>query len=331
MVLLLLAGGEAAAQAVLDVDALPPLADGGRSAYRDWLAADFYRAFAVSPTGGWGASSRAESDEEAARQALAACTAMSPAGCRLLAQGNGVFSAGVLQAPAVPDAVIGPFRADPEHLFHGPGKARGALVWSHGTGRSPEVINLYIDPYIRRFSNAGWDVWRFDRAFGDDQLDRTTARLAEGVRLLKQAGYGRVVAAGHSRGGWQSLKALSVPGLLDGVIAAAPAAHGTRNRGTERMTEALAAFEALFAEVPPPAGVPPRVAVFLFTGDPFDPDPPARVAAVRSLGAKRIPYLLLAGPPGFDGHWAAFEPSFDRRYGPCILGFFDQDAPIPCP
>lgn len=302
------------AEGILDASPLPQ--------YAEWLTTDFHRAFAVGPDGAWGQSSRADTPEEAERSALANCGA----GCRLLARDNATVVDGRLVAPPPADQIIGRFRTEPEHLYHGPGKATGAVVWSHGTSGRPEAINMYLDPYIRRFSNAGWDVWRFDRTFGDDRLETTTRRLLDGAALLKQAGYRRVIAAGHSRGGWQSLRALAEPGPIDGVIATAPAAHGTRARGTERMAVALEEFEALFAKV---AGRP-RIALALFADDIFDPDPPARIAAVeRHLQAKGIPYLLLAAPPGVSGHWGGFEPEFNRRYGACILGFFTRPAPLP--
>jgi hypothetical protein len=76
------------------------------------------------------------------------------------------------------------------------------------------------------------------------------------------------------------------------------------------------------------------VALFLFTGDPYDPDPVARAAYAREqLGAGGTPLLVIERPDGFTGHRGAQDARFNRRFGACILGFLEAppSGPAACP
>jgi len=68
--------------ALNDVEAIPYLHDGGRSAYRAFLDKETPRAFAVAPNGAW---SWAEEGEDPEWRALAACRASSGTPCKLYA------------------------------------------------------------------------------------------------------------------------------------------------------------------------------------------------------------------------------------------------------
>jgi hypothetical protein len=63
-----------------DVDAVPFLSEGGRAAYREYLAKMTPRAFALSPSGAW---CWAEEGEDPDSRAMAACEQKSNQPCRL--------------------------------------------------------------------------------------------------------------------------------------------------------------------------------------------------------------------------------------------------------
>jgi hypothetical protein len=184
---------------------------------------------------------------------------------------------------------------------------------------------------VRQFSNDGWDVYRFDRDPRYDRLDWATRKLSEGVRLLRAAGYRRVIAAGQSRGAWHSLEALREDGLLDGVIAAAPARHGTWDRSSTVGVSGLDDYRTLIRRI---AGAHVPVALFVFTNDPYDPDPATRAAYAREqLGAGGTPLLMIDRPSGLTGHSGANGAVFNRRFGACVLGFVatPSTGPAACP
>jgi pimeloyl-ACP methyl ester carboxylesterase len=212
--------------------------------------------------------------------------------------------------PLHPDPAAGPPR--------GPAAATGALVWLHAhytEGEPPAA-----PPFLSRLTGAGcgWDLWRLDRPAGrGDPLEPGAAKLAEGTRALRQAGYRQVAVVGESRGGFIALTALRAPGLADALLAIAPAAHGTR---PERRAEALAAFRAAMAAMAP--GAIRRGGLVLFEADPYDPDPGARAAAfAAAMAAQRVPSLLIDRPPIPTGHGGVRDPAFDALHGARLAGF----------
>jgi hypothetical protein len=191
--------------------------------------------------------------------------------------------------------------------------AAGALVWLHPFARdlpAPDAPDI-----ASRFTAAGYDLWRFDRAGGPDPLAGGAARLAEGTQALRARGYRRVILLGESRGAFVALVALRNPGLADGAIFVAPAAHG---RSEARRPQALADFaEALAAAAP---GM--RLALFLFRDDPWDPDPAVRARLFREAAARLgAASLLVDQPEAPIGHGGLGDPMFDARFGACLLGF----------
>jgi pimeloyl-ACP methyl ester carboxylesterase len=234
--------------------------------------------------------------------------------CRLLAS-----NAGRPGGPAVPlaEGSIGPFRWAPMLLRRGPQAARGVLVWGHGYGGPDrDNRNRPTPPFVTLLNDNGWDVLRFDRHPGDDGLYASLPRLVAGLPALRQAGYRRILLGGQSRGGWQAIMAASErPDLVDAVIATAPAAHGeATNRNN--LGAAVDDFQRLLAGVPDG----PRLAVVLFEGDDYDPDPERRAALLEARARdRRAPALALWPGPPLRGHAAAGELRFTLDYAGCLL------------
>src|ERR1700730_2531586 len=135
-----------------------------------------------------------------------------------------------------PPGEFGSFHRSPDYSFWGPQRAKGVIVWSHGTpslGDCPDRQPAAAPAFIVRFNLDGWDILRFDRDPCSDEINRAVAEIATSLPQLQAAGYRRIVLAGQSRGAWHSLAALSVPGLaayIAGVIGVSPAKHGTKLR-----------------------------------------------------------------------------------------------------
>jgi hypothetical protein len=216
---------------------------------------------------------------------------------------------------------------DGRFLPHGgPGRARGVVLWTHGSrprGAKPPEWSAEPQPFLRALNNAGWEIARLDRDPQRDWPPLAMVWTRDALRALRARGWARVVASGQSRGGWAALEALQVPGLVDAVLAVAPAAHGTAS--SVLWDQALPYFEAvlLAAERAPRA----RVAVALFDGDPYDPGPGEREEMLRRvLGPKVGALMVLRNPAGVGGHDGGIDPAFTRAVGPCWLEFVEGRA-----
>ena len=343
VVLLLLSGGtravlgqtpEAAYRAVfsLEVLGLPRpsagLATSFSLGYRG-LVPNAAFAVARDATGrsAWGYAGGAATPAQAEAAALDRCRGSLnglQAECRIL-----LHNLDVVGAAAVPLATgsLGPFRWSPLHLRRGPQAAKGVVIWAHGyAGADRDLRNAMAPGFVSVLNDAGWDVLRFDRNPGDDALFTSLPRLVEGLAAVRAAGYRQIVLGGQSRGGWQAIMAASArPELVDAVIATAPAAHGEASRANNLLA-GLDDFRRLLAGLPPTG---PRLAVVLFDGDDFDPDPAKRAAMLESLARdRRVPTLALwpqgpggpaPGPLPIRGHGGAGDWRFTTLYGACLL------------
>lgn len=237
--------------------------------------------------------------------------------CRIVAlDGAVVGRAGPGFRPV--DQRLGPFRAAPLMFPHGPAAAAGVVVWSHGYGGS--AVDRRDSPapgVLALLNDAGWDILRFDRDPAEDTLPDALSTLLRGLPMLQEAGYRRIVLAGQSRGGWQSVMAAAGrPDLVHAALAFAPAAHGEAER-PNNLPAAVEDFRRLLAGLPPDG---PRLAIALFERDPFDPDPEARARLVEERAAARqAPTVVLFPPLPVEGHNGAADWRFTRAQGPCLL------------
>ena len=108
------------------------------------------------------------------------------------------------------------------------------------------------------------------------------------------------------------MTALAHPGLADAIVAVSPAAFGTK---PERQAEARAAWTALWRAAWPART---RVVLVQLAGDPYDPDPPWRLAVARHAKVRLKSVYL---PPEPRGHIGVYEPAVDERLGAEIASF----------
>lgn len=315
-----------ATRAVLDVAAVPGLNEAGRQSYARFLTFPAPRAFAIGADGGLAWAANARTVTEAEMRALTQCRqANGGRACRLYARDQQV----VWNGEAVSDGPLpgvsgeGWSLVSPAGFLRHGHSAAGAILWTHGRGSDPrrqaetERSPMPL-PFVQRFNNAGWDVWVLVRDPGADvnydtvlSFADTTLRIA--AMALREAGYGRVVAAGQSAGGWAALAALDTPGLLDGVIAIAGAGLYQAPPGQNGTLD----FQALLARIRDSNAA---VVVAGFEGDHLLPWPAQSATMLRSrLAGRQAPLLVIDRPPGLAGHGAGAEPGFNDRYGACIL------------
>jgi hypothetical protein len=311
--------------ALLDTMTLQKVAPDSVALFNDFLLGNHNRAFVVSNEGKSSWVSGRATLQEAEDQAKAACEKAGRTGCRVYAFNNDIVIGGQPLSLPPPVATYGEFKSQPAYFWYGPKAARGAVVWSHGNNGAADASKSPTPTWVRAFSNAGWDVYRFDREASYDRLDWATRRLIEGVALLKQAGYGRVLSLGQSRGGFHSLNALGRANLIDGVVATAPAAHGTWQQGANVLTKGFDDYRSTLKDI---ERSDLRIVIALFKGDDYDPDPDLRASTAKTtLGSKGIPNMIINQPADLAGHGAGGNFIFAQRYGACIVQFFAEPPP----
>ncbi len=289
-------------------------------------------AFAILPDGRtvWRFANGRDTPESARDAAQSGCdrdaAAIAPGTtCRLAALNGTVIDAPAGTPSVAPRRdVIGPFRAAPFLFRHGPQAAQGAIIWSHGYGGPTRDQRETPAPgFLAPLNDAGWDVLRFDRDPIEDDIATSLPRLVRGLATVRAAGYRRIVLAGQSRGGWHSVLAAGErPDWVEAVIAAAPAAHGDAG-DQNNLAVALGDFRRLLASLPPDRV---RLAVLVFDGDPFDPNPGERAGLVSELATTRSAPTLAIWPMGITGHGAAQDWRFTARHAACLLTFVQGSA-----
>lgn len=256
-------------------------------------------------------------DLQTACDADAARTLGAGGSCRILALDGAVTGhPGPAFRPV--EVRIGPFRAAPLMFRHGPAAAAGVVLWSHGYGGpTADRRGTPVPGAVAMLNDAGWDVVRFDRDPAEDTLATTLPAMLRALPLLREAGYRRIVLAGQSRGGWQSIMAAAErPDLVHAVLAFAPGSHGEAAR-PNNLPAALEDFRRILAALPADG---PRLAVALFEKDPFDPDPAARARLLEERAAtRRVPTVALFPELPVEGHNGAADWRFTRNQGPCLL------------
>ncbi|WP_205082782.1 alpha/beta hydrolase [Paracraurococcus ruber] len=316
---------------MLDTAAVPHLGPDGRADYANFLQQATPRAFALSPEGAWGWAAAQPDMATTEARALELCASWGGGGCRIYARDLAVVWPGRESAPPPREAArvrSGPgwsLVTDDRFLWHGPQAGRGAYVWAHGRAAGgQDSRGSQPQPHVRVFNNAGYDVLRFDRDPLTDETEAAAGWLRDALRALRAQGYARIVVGGQSRGAWNALQALDQPGLVDAVVAIAPAAHGAR--GSPAWAWALEDLQRVIAGARSPAA---RVVVANFTDDEFDPDPDRRASLFRTLAAPRVGGLLLLDrPPEVTGHGGGADARFTQRYGACLLLFVEGSSAV---
>jgi len=330
--LLLLLAAPALGQTVpiLQLPQQPGLREADRANVARYLRMNLPRALAFGPDGAYGWYTGGPPDQVEQR-AIESCQRRSGgAPCTIHARDLSIVAAG--RAWTAPEPPSGARLAswnhetlpDPRFLWWGPDRARGVLVFAHGRGANgADSRGNQPHAWTRRFNNAGFDVWRFDRHPVSDDKQRAAGWLRADLAEMRRRGYRRIVVAGQSRGAWNALMALDTPGLVDVAIAIAPAAHG--EAGSPNLPRQLDDLRALVAAAA--GAVEARVAVATFLNDPFAASPDGRAELFRQLGERSAAFLLIDRPENLPGHGAGASIVFNDRYSLCLFNFATAVSP----
>ena len=207
----------------------------------------------------------------------------------------------------------------------GTGRKRPGACWCGRTATwtASNSREAQPPPYTRAFNNAGFDVARFARdPAWDNQAERSAEWLRAGLKELRRRGWKMVVAAGQSRGAWNSLQALDTPGIADAVIAVSPAANGTAFGNQVMMGN-----PALWSIISDARAPTTRVAFVQFRDDAYYTNGDQRVSTIRRLQGKVAALLVIDRPDGIKGHGGGNTATFAERYGACLLSFVTAPSP----
>ncbi len=215
--------------------------------------------------------------------------------------------------PAAAQIILKP--AYGENTLLGAGKARGAVVWSHGRSVEVEDSEAPTPLYLKTMREAGWDVYRLDRMRVSDTLPNSSRALAGYADGLKDKGYRRVVLTGQSFGAFIALMAAGQTDRVDAVVGTAPAAFGNFSEAYDSFRENATQLWPILRNVRRA-----RVMLFFFHGDDFDPG--GRGEPARNVLTQRgLENLVIDQPALLTGHGAANTGLFVRRFAGCIVRF----------
>jgi hypothetical protein len=218
----------------------------------------------------------------------------------------------------------------------GPAGALGLILWSHGVSGQRDQYKGSPPPFVRRLSQAGWDVVKVNRnplyehgwtASGGKHVDD----LVQRARQANGQGYARVIAAGQSFGGVISIEANArAPNVFYGVVAASPG-HGSDSPSFTPGASGSGYFNLdrylLDALAGQHSG---RLVVSLPPGDLLHPNrdsDPIGPKARKILASSGLPFVQFDESLPITGHGAASTNQFDTWFGGCLQTFLDPRRP----
>ena len=142
---------------------------GAASLFADFQNFGPHRAFVVAPDGNasWWAGSGGPDPGRAVTGALERCKEKTKQVCTLHVVNNYTVTGrdwrDLVPARAAGAVDIGRLRPQPYWSIRGPQLATGLIVWSHGYMAGKNSTESPPQPWIGRFTQLGYDLYRFDR------------------------------------------------------------------------------------------------------------------------------------------------------------------------
>lgn len=324
-VAVLMAGAVGAAEAQTSAQQLNA---GAARLFADFQNFGPHRAFAVAPDGNasWWAGGSGPDPGRVIAAALKRCEEKANQACTLHVVNNYTVTGRdwreLVPARSAGAVDIGRLRPEPYWSMRGPQLAAGLIVWSHGYMAGKNSTDSAPQPWIGRFTQLGYDLYRFDREWITDWASDATA-LADAVSKARKMGYRRVLLAGQSAGAWVSLAALQRGAAVDGVISIAAAHHGTVDKMRDT-TRARSEWQHVIEGI----NRGPRVVLVNFAEDAYDVG--GRMGDARSIFAKSgVDAVIIDDPAGFKSHSAGSDFAFARKFGPCMQAFIENGSRQP--
>jgi hypothetical protein len=221
----------------------------------------------------------------------------------------------------------------------GPAAAKGVVFWSHGVDGDREAYRSPPPLIMRRFANAGWDVFKINRNNLNERGWTSSGvrhrdEAIERARAARSQGYRAVVLAGQSYGGAISLEANARSTDIHGVIALSPG-HGSDlgqpggGGGGRYFNTDIYLLDAVAAQK---GG---RVVVLVALNDHLHPNrsTPGSYMGPRlrqALAGTGRPYVVFDETGPIHGHGAGTTNQFSDWFGACLARFLDPgQAPPP--
>lgn len=220
----------------------------------------------------------------------------------------------------------------------GPGTAKGVVYFVGGYQIGAYATGGILDRFhltsylFKTLADNGWDIVqakdpeRTSAPRGYQLINGMALTIGRRVAALRAQGYRRVIAAGHSLGGWATLAAAARGDLAaDAILVSAPAAFGMATLDGTTPNPVFSFNASEFAALARAIRLP--AVLLVFAGDVYEPGGRGIVAETAWSGH---PHLVIDAPGGFSGHYAGWLPVFDYAYGDCIRGFLVRGAGGPC-
>jgi len=219
----------------------------------------------------------------------------------------------------------------------GPAEALGMIYFARGFPEPTDREDVQPIPYVlKTLADEGWDIVAARvpsglRHRGVEYVAEAAAFLRRRVGELKEQGYRRIILFGHSWGGWAAMLAAPTPNFqAEVLLLSAPNTFGSKispvSKGPNPVygmatTQLLGALK----------GINTPTVMILPDDNEWDPDPAQRGAiTAKYFKDASVPGIIIAKPPGFFGHFAAWLPVFDYAYGACIRAFIDHPKSETC-
>jgi pimeloyl-ACP methyl ester carboxylesterase len=207
-------------------------------------------------------------------------------------------------------------RAFCDMRWHGAASAKGVVIWNHGIHGTVAQHAAPVPPVLRLLQARGWDVVKIARnnlgeTTGEQSLNRAVRRTQEEIAARRREGYGKVVLAGQSFGGYITLETAEASRDVYGVVAMAPGIRfgGTGNLDTSVTERTLGALTV------------DRLALVFPRNDTLFGSQVRGPGAARVLARRGGSFLLLDETLDIVDHGGGTTGKFAVRYGPCLVRY----------
>jgi hypothetical protein len=221
-------------------------------------------------------------------------------------------------------------RAFCDMSWHGPGNARGVVIWNHGIYGNVPQHTAPVPPVFRLLQARGWDVMKISRnSLGEASENQSRYRAVqatlEQAAARKREGYARVILAGQSFGGLVTVEAGESARDLYAVIAMAPGIRGLSATGSLNPADVNFSLAKITAE---------RLVLVLPRDDAMFGGLERGPGAAKALAGRGGSFLLLDEKYDIVGHGGGTTGKFAIKYGSCVVRhLLDAEAgkgPIAC-
>jgi pimeloyl-ACP methyl ester carboxylesterase len=250
---------------------------------------------------------------------------------------NDVRQAATERVPSNTSFVLNEFHPWLAAPNRGPAEALGMIYFARGFPEPNDREDVQPIPYLlKTLSDEGWDIVAARvpsglRHPGVEYVAEAASFLRRRTTDLKEQGYRRIILVGHSWGGWAAILAAQAPDFrADVMLLSAPNTFGSRISPVSKGPNPV--YGMAITQLPRALkGIKTPTVMMLPDDTEWDPDPAQRGAiTAKYFKEANVPGIVIAKPPGFFGHFAAWLPVFDYAYGRCIRAFIDNSTSEAC-